>query len=233
MLDEARNLISLFGSLGRVLHLLVCRFAFKKVKLSQPGVAAELVDQPSRELDITARKIKYIFNDELVAIRDSGGVEAQPHNLHTLFRIVDAVIKTDVEANEGINSVLRRLTTRAPAIKLPLLSARVGLKHALGLAGGAQSSRMWSRLRPRAAALLERCFEMLGSAGRAVLSAADRWEVPRPATNDEVNSDKINRDYANCKPHLRCTPPRVWAAKFCLWLRREFKTPDDKQCVLV
>jgi hypothetical protein len=92
------------------------------------AVAAELSATPDDGLDDMTRKIKHHFGDQLMHSAQTGFIHC---DLHQLLDDIFEMFMTDTQEVEGINSIIKKITDIAPAIKLALLSDRVVIKKSL------------------------------------------------------------------------------------------------------
>jgi hypothetical protein len=140
-----------------------------------------------------------------------------------------AIAKADVRNNEGYNSLLGHLVDQAPAIGLPLLSARAQLKKALGIGVRGVSLR-WSHLRPRADSVLTDLHSGVGDSN-SVSSDPGRWgsapEIPLP---DEKT---FQQKYHECLPAARIGPDIKWASPYQLVLGRLLTEPRADAAIFV
>ena len=80
----------------------------------------------------------------------------------------------DTQELEGMNSLIRIGCTTARRISLPLLSARVGTKKALGV-GARGVSPKFSVTAPRAEAIIKECIEVSIDDAQAAMMDETRW----------------------------------------------------------
>ena len=87
-------------------------------------VAQLLLDTPSHELHVTARKIKFLFLMNLIYCVDSGGKIHM--TMYAAFKLLADVWAADTQEVEGYMSVIQAAVAKAPSIQEPQLDARVG-----------------------------------------------------------------------------------------------------------
>ena len=161
------------------------------------------------ELEINARKLKDIFPAELAAIAEHG---TNLHgNLFNVFRSLDFVMTCDVQSNEGVNSIIKRMCQRSPSITLPLLSSRLLIKKSLGIAAASGKEPRWSRARPTASAVIKTCISNYSMGQQVVATDAQRWSPP---TANFVDDAAVDSELPALRPHARVTPAHQWALPY-------------------
>ena len=86
------------------------------------GVASEIIRTDDEELPLVVRKIKLMFRSDL-ELAAGTGLLALP--LFVIMRIIAQRWRGDVQAIEGINNIIKSITTLCPGIEMNLLDARV------------------------------------------------------------------------------------------------------------
>eukprot|EP00969_Alexandrium_andersonii_P352151 15437039-Alexandrium_andersonii.AAC.1 len=103
----------------------------------------------------------------------------------------------DTQEVEGVNSLIRIQGKRSPNISLELLSARVGMKKALGIS--AQTSKRSAKAAlAQAASLADVGVQCLEDA-HTIVAREDRWAPPLALEAPDI---------VRCKPDAK----QVWAA---------------------
>eukprot|EP00973_Karenia_brevis_P094132 12420957-Karenia_brevis.AAC.4 len=195
-------------------------------------VAVLILDTPDHELEVTAAKIKIIAFDDVYQAAMTGKCGKFLYLLVKAFRIS---FKADVQCIEGVNSMIRCISTRCRRIGLALLSARVLLKKALGL-GTKTSPTKWSSIRDRATDVLRVCtsnydhgvYHMLGKQGRwKPIQAGEDGGVLVLKETDAERIYKRDVDPKGGQPGLAW----MWAVQFNLKWHREHPKPSVKHCI--
>ena len=169
-------------------------------------VASELVAAMSEELDITTAKLTIIFQNDLLAASRDGKLS---DDLHATVWWVARYWKADTQSIEGLNSVLKGLIARGPNISLPLCSARLSLKHALGFMGLMKLKKKFSVVWPIAQQLLETCVEHYNAMDET-LGTPGRWVLEREICQEPVLSPQEKATMA--APTLISPLGLVWAS---------------------
>ena len=79
-------------------------------------------------LELNAVKLRTVASEDLQAAKDVG---TRSQFLWNLLVAIRKTIKSDAQENEGVNSVIKHVVSRAPSIQLPLVDARVRVKREL------------------------------------------------------------------------------------------------------
>ena len=155
------------------------------------SVAQNLLDTPNSELDITSRKVKLGYLDVLEDIVKNGIMTATPlaKKLWVRWRLIRAMMRGETVEIEGVMNLISSIVKRAPAIRLELLSSRVGLRKQIGQ-GHAGASAKWSCVKTDASALLRRCVESLPEVPD-VLATHARWTPPTRAIPIQDYKEKV------------------------------------------
>ena len=77
------------------------------------------MDTPEDSLEITARKLKVLFRDEIQQAADDGTTGP---NMYAVAECLCQFLLGHVQRNEGVNSAIKRWVEKCPNISLPLLS---------------------------------------------------------------------------------------------------------------
>ena len=97
------------------------------------------------------------------------------------------MLPADIQANEGINSLVSRIGDRCKSITQGVLDARVKLKHALNV-GCRDTPEKWSLRRARAQTILEACSSSLADV-QTVMQEAGRFAPPPPSQDRRCESE--------------------------------------------
>ena len=124
------------------------------------GVAADILNRPLAELEITSRKLRYLFAEDLQLAAPAGTIGC---NLFGVWMLLRTSIKSDTRSNEQYNSLIRVLNERARNVGLDTVSARANIKIQLGV-GTRGVNLKWSAIRPHAAQMLANAIEHHGQA---------------------------------------------------------------------
>jgi hypothetical protein len=87
-------------------------------------IAQLLLDTPSNQLHITARKVKYLILQPLIDCVRSGGKLGMV--AYAIFKVLADTWTADTQEVEGYMSLIQAAVARAPAIHEAQLDARVG-----------------------------------------------------------------------------------------------------------
>ena len=87
-------------------------------------LARMLLDTPSAQLHVTARKIKFLFLRSLIYCVDSDG--RIPMTMYAVFKLLADSWKADTQEVEGYMSVIQAAVAKSPSIQEAQLDARVG-----------------------------------------------------------------------------------------------------------
>ena len=101
------------------------------------GVASGIIRTDDEELPLVVRKIKSVFRSDLEL---AAGTGLLPLPLFVIMRIIAQRWRGDVQAIEGINNIIKSITTLCPGIEMNLLDARVASRKKLGL--GSRAARV-------------------------------------------------------------------------------------------
>jgi len=189
------------------------------------GQATLVLDTPDDKLDDTTRKLKTWCLEDFQNAQRTGLCGKK---LWCILKIMSRILKCDVQENEGVNSLITFITGKARNITLPLLSARVVLKKALGL-GTANANERWSKRRDRARTVLQRLVDHIKGTAQ-VLSEPDRWDIPKKSTDVPSTRGKAMH---SVDPRLRNTPDMLWAIPFNLVMHHKIPKPTADKCIIV
>ena len=110
------------------------------------GVANEILTGTNGACsDTNASKVLQNFRAALEHSAITG--ECNCDELVYLIRSVCLFLKADVQANEGVNSLIKRVSSQCPNIGLPILDARLKAKKALGVGSRSANSTSWKHRR--------------------------------------------------------------------------------------
>eukprot|EP00959_Pyramimonas_sp_CCMP1952_P327306 6852316-Pyramimonas_sp.AAC.1 len=139
------------------------------------GIATALLVLEADELEHSTFKVRDAYKADIEFAARTGFCTRE---LWTFIQVLRVHVYSDIQECEGVNSLTKHIADQCRGIKLPLLSARVQVKKALGL-GTRGLRHKWSSVRPRAARLLQMC--MMSSDRDSILTDATRWMDPPPA----------------------------------------------------
>lgn len=157
-------------------------------------------------LELNARKLKKLFGTEVFRHMAETGTCPNPALFSWGFAFSKCQ-KSDIVLNESHNSLIKSIVSSCKRIGLPLLSARCNVKRELGV-GSKGAIQRWSKLRGKAADLLEETYVCLNDGAQEVLEDPERWSVPPPDT--PIPDDRIKR---SCRLHA----PSTWTTYELLW----------------
>ena len=94
------------------------------------GIAADFLAKADADLDLASRQIRTICKSDFELVASAEGLQ---HGclLHRVLVTFSRMMYADTQAVEGVNSLIRIISTRCRKITLELLSARVMLKYCL------------------------------------------------------------------------------------------------------
>lgn len=124
------------------------------------------------------------------------------------------MIKSDVQENEGVNSLVKYTVDNAPKIQIPLVDARVRLRRELGVkdkkggGGNTHAERMRS-----CCCLLDKCTAVDARATDDVTGTMCRWHPPAPSPQLLPEPD-LKRHAVLQNPYLKPTPQKLWATPY-------------------
>jgi hypothetical protein len=189
-------------------------------RLRGRGLALALLAAVETELEPTTRKFLRTFRAELASCADTGMADAR---MWFAVRALRAVAKCDVQANEGVNSLLKGCGKQAPRISLAVLDARVRLKRAMGLSSCRSNADRVSAVR----SLFELCFEHAAETGQ-VLETTDRWQPPRATPQAVLPAEELNKQWK-----ALAGEDAAWATGPCTRLHQHMKSPDISKAFVV
>lgn len=127
--------------------------------------------------DHNACKLKIIFPDALNDAAVSG--KCSNLQLYTLARAVRTFLEGDVQVNEGVNNMIKKITGVATNIGMPLLDARIKLKKMIGQGvSRAGTTLRWKHRKPRVMAIMNETADYVFEA-RSVIENVKRYS-PAP-----------------------------------------------------
>ncbi len=210
--------------MGRIRHDLKC---------SERRLVAQEVLANVSKLDLSTRKMVSYFREDFELAAATGYIGLK---LFVTIRAIRRLWRADVRENERLNKMLTLFGDRAPSSTLELISSRLTLKYALGVARAVllhlQSKKSanrtdlkWSAIRPLATAVANSCLESWDEAG-PVMSADARWDAPEiPSyvpTKEMVKQWMPLIDPASRPPKVNTG--KVWAAAANKKLKEFIKT---------
>ena len=188
------------------------------------GVAREVLNANADDLDANTRKVRELCARELEEAAEMGTLG---RFTHTLLNCIRRSVFGDVTANEGMNSLIKRINQRCPSIKLPLLASRCGLKHALGVADQS-GAKKWTDVRTFARTILDECVQGQTSARLA-------WVMPNGGSRRY--DVRMRPPMRNLLRWCRSSPqfPRRTGGPFsyCMLLHHRVRRPSYVVCVCV
>ena len=179
-------------------------------------IADELLSAQPAELEGNCRKVLLLCRQELEYVSREGRFDvAATSRGSLLFAIISAIadlLQGDTQLVESINSIIRFVSTRCPAIDLHTMSARLTCKKAVtGSLGGSQATKKrWSAVEAFARPLLQD-LSAAGPEYKVVLDATHRFQQPGRQTLQELEPSLSNVDLAVAFPDMLSTPASRWA----------------------
>ena len=188
------------------------------------GIASEILSTDPELLELNTLKLTKIALLDLRLARDRGVCS---DFLWAVLTGIRKVIKSDVQENEGVNSVIKHVVAAAPMIQLPLVDARVRLKRDLANGCNRMGHLLTSHKdRLRAChALLDRCRHGSGE-GVAVTDTLCRWTPPAPSCVPDENQVK-KLAVLQHPDVLRPTPQKLWATPYSYIVNKHVPGPDN------
>ena len=152
----------------------------------------EIWDTPKDWQDPSIFKLKELFEQGLKHGKEDGTVRLP---LYSLFRFIAVSWAPQVQTMEGIDSLIKIATNRAPSIGQPLLDARAAITKALGL-GKAVVSHTWSHVWPKAVPIQLECLQSLPDLPEVMHPR--RFARPLPVLNIEpLYEAAVEKQYSN------------------------------------
>ena len=107
--------------------VVICQSVFD----SWTGIVKDFLAKADADLDLASRQIRAICKSDFELVASTG--EGLQHGclLHRVLVTFSRMMYADTQAVEGVNSLIRIISTRCRKITLELLSARVMLKYCL------------------------------------------------------------------------------------------------------
>ena len=192
-----------------------------------PGIAAELLATPDKDLEANARKIKHICKEDLEYIVQQGrfdlGATRYGNILWTILNSLADVWANDTELVESINSIIRLIGTRSPRIELSSMSARIMIKKTvLPLQPQKKAAaKKWSIVRSFAQPLLQEMIQS-GNGFKQVLAETYRFTTVAGvslAALHEALADENQNHRSPCQSGF--SPEALqWAHQFAIKWKR-------------
>ena len=193
------------------------------------AVCKEVLSTADEKLHVIARKLKFVYKDQLVFCADNCGVCRL--ELWLLVDLWARYCPADTQSIEGFNNIVTNATVLAPNIKLPLLNARCASRSfCLGTLGANAynlSSVKFSEMKDDLEAALQRAID--NHAGHTeVLAEFDRFAAPLPsAPAQKARPDVID-------PALQKTETHIWAAHYSsMWTKYHRGANAGLRCLLL
>ena len=144
--------------------------------------------------DHTTWKLRTIFMPAWEIMRDSGKLE---EDLWIFLNDVSVLWCCDTQQMESINSIIKIIIGRCPAIQLPLLSARVGMRKILGLYG---SDELRQEFLEETAKHVVEAKTMDKDNQRWKTVTSDEWGSDEPLTTKVLEEKPLR--FAKCSARL-------------------------------
>lgn len=187
-------------------------------------MAKELLETADEELEANACKFKLHCRKELESVVESGEIPLtatrQGSKIWALLNLTADALLVDTQEVEGINSMIRLIGQRCPAISLSSMSSRIVLKKSVGMdltdtlgQGAKRMSKKWSVIKTFAAPLLDDCIE-IKYRYKEVLNDSFRWQTPAPVEMSALSPQLANTNAALMLPTLQHgeSAKSLWAA---------------------
>jgi hypothetical protein len=115
-----------------------------------------VLDTADDMLECNTRKLKLKYTSEFQFAAETGRAK---HVIFTFSLCLRSLLFPDTQANEGVNNLLKGISTRCRNIGLPLLSSRTSIKKAMGVGSRDSCGKKWSVIRDSASALVVSIFK--------------------------------------------------------------------------
>ena len=149
-------------------------------------VAKEVLTMEHDDMEVNTLKLRTIFraafehvaaNWTFIDARGWGPYHEQRGlaGLYIVLKLFRSGMLADVQAVEGLNSLIKAQVGKAPSISLELLSSRLTIKSGVGVGSKAANSQKWSTLRPSILRLHDECAALYDVARECVLSEDQRF----------------------------------------------------------
>lgn len=153
-------------------------------------MAKEVLELPSHALEVNTRKLLALCRDDFDEAAERGTTSIK---LHSILSLVRANLHSDVQDNEGINSVLRCITERSRNMSLQLVDARARIRktllesqtqtklHEKYAHSGSRRSVFLEKQRS-AESVARHCLQHYNAGHRLLCDQVNRFDVPEPSS---------------------------------------------------
>ena len=188
-------------------------------------MAKEILRTSTEDLECNVAKLRRLFEDELQFVAANGRFNLQAtHQGSLLFATVSSMsemLRADTQCVESINSIIRLIGNRCPAIDLETMSCRITAKKSVtqDLPGVGAAAKRWSNVYAYAKPLLQE-MTAAGDGYKKVLQDTDRFSPATSQTMAALEPSLANTDLTKALPDLKITPERQWASSHAARLKR-------------
>ena len=141
-------------------------------------LASDLLATPDDQLHATARNVKLLFRTSLEFTAATGQIYTP---LFVIWRIAAQMWSGDSQEIEGVNNMIKSITTMAPGISLSLLDARVSTRKDAGIGSRSRKVTRWRQVSQRAEEMIADAVDHVSGVNK-ILASKDRWALPDVAT---------------------------------------------------
>ena len=184
-----------------------------------PGLAKSILDADPFTLEINAKKLLVAFPSDFHGAAATGCISNL--GVYVIALGIKMWAWSDAQELEGMSSLVRINCNRAPSISLPLLSARLGAKKAMGI-GAKGSNLRFNTIKPKAASVIDQCsLWPTPDASAAIMSSTSRWESVRKCEYPYV--------LPACAAEAK-DASTLWKTAYNILWHRACSKPDFKRC---
>ena len=188
-------------------------------------VAKDILQTATEDLECNVAKLRRLFKDELEFVAANGRFDLQATDQGSLlFATVSSMsemLRADTQSVESINSIIRLIGNRCPAIDLETMSCRITAKKSVtqDLPGVGAAAKRWSNVYAHAKPLLQE-MTAAGDGYKKVLHDTARFSPPTAQTMAALEPSLANTDLTKALPDLKITPERQWASSHAARLKK-------------
>ena len=186
------------------------------------------MDTENPNLEANARKLKLHCLDELQWAAQHGTINleatSQGSKLLAIVSTMATMLTGETQLVESMNSIIRLIGNRCPAIDLATMSARLTIKKALSYSidGTLASSKRWSKFLESAGPLLQDMIKA-GTQYLEVYSLTDRFAPITGVSWNDLHKELANTDLSLALPDVKVTKEKVWASAYSGKIRSSSK----------
>lgn len=185
-------------------------------------VAREILETAAHRLEVSTRKVKTTFEEELKTAEVDGILTGR---LRVSIRGIARTWEADSGECERVNKLLNLLTERCPGISYELQSSRAAIKHFMGEAGNRGAGnhrRKWSEYKPIASRMMNLCLANWPDR-LEVQEDCLRWSPPQ-FPSDLPNDKEMTNIFDKLVVNPKQTVSRKWAACYNMLLNQKLNS---------